>query len=57
MQNQNDEITIIAPDRPEKSIIGRGWVVRKLKEHLQVKSIHVISYTDIVLKEYQQDCP
>lgn len=52
---ENDELTIITPDRPEKSIIiGKGgWVVGKLREELQVKSIHVISYTDIVLKEYQ----
>ena len=54
---ENDEITIIAPDRPEKSIIiGKGgWVVGKLREKLNVKSIHVISYTDILLKEYQLD--
>ncbi len=52
---ENDELTIIAPDRPEKSIIiGKGgWVVGKLREKLGVKSIHVISYTDIILKEYQ----
>lgn len=52
---KNDELTIIAPDRPEKSIIiGKGgWVVGKLREELHIKSIHVISYTDIVLKEYQ----
>jgi len=51
----DDEITIITPDRPEKSIIiGKGgWVVGRLREELQVKSIHVISYTDIILKEYQ----
>lgn len=51
----NDELTIITPDRPEKSIIiGKGgWVVGKLREELKVKSIHVISYTDIILKEYQ----
>ncbi len=52
---ENDEITIIAPDRPEKSmIIGKGgWVVGRLKEELGVKSIHVISYTDIIIKQYQ----
>ncbi|MCD7781122.1 MAG: ATPase [Methanosphaera sp.] len=52
---EDDEITIITPDRPEKSmIIGKGgWVVGRLKEELSVKSIHVISYTDILLKEYQ----
>ncbi|WP_455644700.1 ATPase [Methanosphaera sp.] len=52
---ENDELTIITPDRPEKSIIiGKGgWVVGKLREELKVNSIHVISYTDVVLKEYQ----
>ena len=52
---ENDELTIITPDRPEKSIIiGKGgWVVGKLREKLGIKSIHVISYTDIILKEYQ----
>lgn len=51
----DNELTIIAPDRPEKSvIIGKGgWVVGKLREKLGLKSIHVISYTDILLKEYQ----
>lgn len=55
MHEENGELTIIAPDRPEKSIIiGKGgWVVGKLKEKLGVNSIHVISYTDIILKEYQ----
>lgn len=50
-----NELTIITPDRPEKSIIiGKGgWVVGKLREKLGLKSIHVISYTDILLKEYQ----
>lgn len=52
---EDDELTIIAPDRPEKSIIiGKGgWVVGKLREKLGIKSIHVISYTDLILKEYQ----
>lgn len=51
----NDELSIITADRVEKSIIiGKGgWVVGKLREKLAVKSIHVISYTDIILKEYQ----
>lgn len=51
----DNELTIIAPDRPEKSIIiGKGgWVVGKLREKLGLESIHVISYTDIILKEYQ----
>ena len=52
---EDDELTIITPDRVEKSmIIGKGgWVVGKLREKLNIKSIHVISYTDIILKEYQ----
>lgn len=52
---KNNELTIIAPDRPEKSvIIGKGgWVIGKLREKLGFESIHVISYTDIILKEYQ----
>lgn len=51
----DNELTIITPDRPEKSIIiGKGgWVVGKLREKLELESIHVISYTDIILKEYQ----
>lgn len=51
----NNELSIITPDRPEKSIIiGKGgWVVGKLKEELKLDSIHVISYTDLILKEYQ----
>lgn len=55
MYFNNNELTIITPDRPEKSIIiGKGgWVVGKLREKLSLESIHVISYTDIILKEYQ----
>lgn len=55
MYFNNNELSIITPDRPEKSIIiGKGgWVVGKLREKLSVESIHVISYTDIILKEYQ----
>jgi predicted PP-loop superfamily ATPase len=57
MYLNDNELTIIAPDRPEKSIIiGKGgWVVGKLREKLGLKSIHVISYTDIILREYQLD--
>lgn len=57
IQYKDDELTIITPDRPEKSIvIGKGgWVVGKLKEDLGVKSVHVVSYTDIMLKEYQMN--
>lgn len=55
MYFHDNELTIITPDRPEKSIvIGKGgWVVGKLREKLSLESIHVISYTDIILKEYQ----
>ena len=46
---------IITPDRPEKStIIGKGgWVVGKLKEELNINSIHIEAYPDILLKEYK----
>ena len=46
---------IITPDRPEKSaVIGKGgWVVGRLKEELNINSIHVEAYTDILLKEYK----
>ena len=46
---------IITADRPEKSIvIGKGgWVVGKLKEELDINSIHVEAYPDILLKEYK----
>ena len=53
----NDELTIITPDRPEKSIIiGKGgWVVGKLREKLGINQIHIVAYTDLILKEYQVD--
>ncbi len=46
---------IITPDRPEKSaVIGKGgWVVGKLKEELNINSIHVEAYPDILLREYK----
>ncbi|HML05572.1 MAG TPA: ATPase [Methanobacterium sp.] len=46
---------IITSDRPEKStVIGKGgWVVGKLKEELNINSIHVEAYPDILLKEYK----
>ncbi|RAP51591.1 MAG: hypothetical protein BZ133_02745 [Methanosphaera sp. SHI613] len=52
---ENDELTIITPDRPEKSIIiGKGgWVVGKLREKLKIDQIHIVAYTDLILKEYQ----
>ncbi|MDO5851996.1 MAG: 7-cyano-7-deazaguanine synthase [Methanobacteriaceae archaeon] len=51
----NNELTIITPDRPDKSIIiGKGgWVVGKLREELGLNSIHIISYSDIILQEYK----
>ncbi|MDO5825769.1 MAG: hypothetical protein Q4Q22_05275 [Methanosphaera sp.] len=51
----DDELTIITPDRPEKSIIiGKGgWVVGKLREKLKIDQIHIVAYTDLILKEYQ----
>lgn len=51
----NDELTIITPDRPEKSIIiGKGgWVVGKLREKLKINQIHIVAYTDLILKQYQ----
>ncbi|MBI5681155.1 MAG: ATPase [Methanobacterium sp.] len=51
----NRSLLIITSDRPEKSVvIGKGgWVVGKLKEELNINSIHVEAYTDILLKEYK----
>ena len=51
----NKTLLIITSDRPEKSIvIGKGgWVVGRLKEELNLNSIHVESYPDILLKEYK----
>lgn len=50
-----NELTIITTDRPDKSsIIGKGgWVVGRLKEDLNLNSIHVESYTDFIQKEYR----
>lgn len=52
---KNEVMLIITSDRPEKSIvIGKGgWVVGKLKEKLNIKSIHVEAYPDILLREYK----
>ena len=46
---------IVTSNRPEKStVIGKGgWVVGKLKEELNINSIHVEAYPDILLKEYK----
>ena len=52
---KNNELWIITEDRPDKSaIIGKGgWVVGKLKEKLNLDSIHVESYGDFLNKEYK----
>ena len=49
------ELWIITEDRPDKSaIIGKGgWVVGKLREKLNLESIHVESYGDFLNKEYK----
>ena len=51
----SNELWIITEDRPDKSaIIGKGgWVIGKLKEKLNLKSIHVESYGDFLNKEYK----
>ena len=54
--NENtNELWIITEDRPDKSaIIGKGgWVVGKLKEKLNLESIHVESYGDFLNKQYK----
>ncbi|MBR0271341.1 MAG: ATPase [Methanobrevibacter sp.] len=50
-----NELWIITEDRPDKSaIIGKGgWVVGKLREKLDLESIHVESYGDFLQKEYK----
>jgi predicted PP-loop superfamily ATPase len=52
---KNESMLIVTFDRPEKStVIGKGgWVVGKLKEETNIKSIHVEAYPDILLKEYK----
>ena len=51
----NNELWIITEDRPDKSaIIGKGgWVVGKLREKLDLQSIHVESYGDFLNKKYK----
>ena len=51
----NNELWIITEDRPDKSaIIGKGgWVVGKLREKLELESIHVESYGDFLNKNYK----
>ena len=54
--NENtNELWIITEDRPDKSaIIGKGgWVVGKLREKLELESIHVESYGDFLNKNYK----
>ena len=52
---KNNELWIITEDRPDKSaIIGKGgWVVGKLKEKLNLESIHIESYGDYLNKNYK----
>lgn len=51
-ENTND-LTIICPDRPDKSIIiGKGgWVVGRLKENLKLNNIHVVDNIDLMIKK------
>ncbi|HEX7467403.1 MAG TPA: ATPase, partial [Methanobacterium sp.] len=51
------DLIIITPDRPEKSsVIGKGgWVVGRLREELDVNSIHVDAYSDIIIRKYRMD--
>ena len=52
---KTNELWIITEDRPDKSaIIGKGgWVIGKLREKLNLESIHVESYGDFLNKEYK----
>ena len=52
---KTNELWIITEDRPDKSaIIGKGgWVVGKLREKLNLESIHVESYGDFLNREYK----
>ena len=54
---ETNDLTIIAPDRPEKSaVIGKGgWVVGKLREALQVNNIHVDAYSDMMVRIYRME--
>jgi len=55
LDEKSKRLLILTWDRPEKSIvIGKGgWVVGRLKEKLNLKSIHVEAYPDILLKEHK----
>ena len=48
---------IITDDRPDKSaVIGKGgWVVGRLREELEINSIHVESFSDFLLKKYRME--
>ncbi len=54
-KEDNKELWIITKDRPDKStIIGKGgWVVGKLKEEVNINTIHVESYPDYITKKYR----
>ena len=54
---ETNEMWIITNDRPDKSaVIGKGgWVVGRLREELQINSIHVESYSDFLTKEYRME--
>ena len=47
----------ITDDRPDKSaVIGKGgWVVGRLREELEINSIHVESFSDFLLKKYRME--
>ena len=54
---ETNEMWIITNDRPDKSaVIGKGgWVVGRLREELQIESIHVESFSDFLQKEYRMN--
>lgn len=53
--SNNKKLLIITPDRPDKSVlIGKGgWVVGKLRENLKLDTIHIESYTDLLVQKYR----
>lgn len=55
--DKTEELTIITPDRPEKSaVIGKGgWVVGRLREELGIKSIHVEACSDMLIRIYRME--
>ena len=56
-ERDSNEMWIITNDRPDKSaIIGKGgWVVGRLREELEIESIHVESYSDFLQKKYRME--